>query len=178
MKITSPFKDFTTPEYFLFGLFVLYLVIPVKTPMMIHKFITNPIGLILLLTVVTAMFFMTPSILAIMFVLVIYELLRRDENSDNTYIRPSTQGDDRTQSYKYVSDNVVNESVHSKGEIMNHPSVSESYVAPKNEEVYLSVGDSLEENMVQKMAPVEYNSTTASSDFRPISENSLGGSNF
>jgi hypothetical protein len=179
MKITSPFKDFTTPEYYLFGLFVLYLVIPFQTPKIIHNVLTNPVGLILLLSTATAMIFLTPPILAILFVLVIYELIRRDGSDDNSYRARAPVSDNKVQSYKYVSDNVKNDSVNHRGEILDRPTEHHD-PAPevKHESVYLSVGDSLEELVVSQMAPVVYAATASASDFRPVSENNLGGAAF
>lgn len=179
MKLTSPFKDFTVPEYWLFGLFIVYLVIPFQTPTFIHTILTNPIGLIFLLGIAAAMFFMTPSILAILFVLVIYELIRRDGSDVNSYRADKNVSDSNTQEYKYVSDNVKNNSVHSKGAILDEPTEShEQPESTKSESVYLSVGDSLEELMVGQMSPTEYSATVSSSDFKPVSENTVGGSVF
>jgi len=176
MKLTSPFKDFTMPEYWLFGLFIVYLVVPFQTPTFVHSVLTNPIGFIFLLAVAAAMFFITPSILAILFVLVIYELIRRDGRDADSYRANKSTGDGQ---YKYVSDNVKNNSVHSKGDILDKPTESHEPPAPtKSESVYLSVGDSLEELMVGQMAPTEYAATVSSSDFKPISENTVGGSVF
>lgn len=179
MKFTSPFKDFTMPEYWLFGLFIVYLVIPFQTPSFIHTILTNPIGLILLLCCAAAMFFLTPSILAILFVLVIYELIRRDGKEGISYGKEKPIRDERTQEYKYVSDNVKHSSVHSTGTISDKP--TEQHEPPaetKKESIYLPVGDSLEEVMVSQMAPTEYAATVSSSEFKPISKNNIGGSMF
>jgi hypothetical protein len=74
---------------------------------------------------------------------------------------------------------VKNDSVHSKGEILDEPTESHQPPAPtKSESVYLSVGESLEELMVGQMAPTEYAASVSPSDFKPISENSVGGSVF
>jgi hypothetical protein len=179
MKFTSPFKDFSTTEFYLFGLFLLYLVIPFHTPHFLHDIFVGPIGLIVLLCLVVAMFFTTPPILAILFVLVIYELLRRDGHNNKTYHAPAFIRDNTTQEYNYVSDPVLNESVHSTGEIINRPTVSEPYVEAKRETVYLSTGDSLEELMVSERAPIDYTrGNVPESDFKPVNENALGSSFF
>jgi hypothetical protein len=176
MKFTSPFKDFSKTEFYLFGLFIVYLVIPFKTPSFLHKFFVNPIGLILLLCVAAAMFLYTPPILAIVFVLVIYELLRRDGNSDKTYHAPAYISDNTKQKYKYVSDPVIHESVESKGVIVNKPTVSEPYVEPKRDTVYLPTGDTLEEQLVSERASIDYShgGNITESNFKPISETSIG----
>jgi uncharacterized protein (TIGR02588 family) len=178
MKLTSPFKDFTTTDYYLFGLFVLYLVVPFRTPHMLHDFLVGPIGLILLLCAAVSMFFMSPSILAIIFVLVIYEILRRDSSSSTTYRETKHVTDNRTQQYKYATDNVVNTSVESMGQIANRPTVQQNTASPKHDEVKLYVGDSLEENVIGMMAPIDYGTPKTSADFKPVSENIMNASVF
>jgi hypothetical protein len=176
MKFTSPFKDFSKTEFFLFGLFIVYLVIPFKTPSFLHKFFVNPVGLILLLCVAAAMFLYTPPILAIVFVLVIYELLRRDGNSDKTYHAPAHNEDNTTQEYNYVADPVLHQSVESKGVIHHKPTVSEPYVEPKRETVYLPTGDTLEEQLVSERAPIDYSQggNIQENDFKPVNERTMG----
>jgi hypothetical protein len=181
MKITSPFKDFTTIEFYLFGLFLVYLVIPFRTPYFLHKLLANPIGLIFLLCVAVALFFTTPPILAIVFILVIYELLRRDGHDDKTYRAHahSHVNDNTSQEYNYVSDPVFNESIHSSGDIVNKPTAAEPYVEPKNESIYLPTGGSLEELMVTERAPVDYSRGNINeSNFKPINGSSFGASYF
>ena len=179
MKVTSPFKDFSTNEFYLFGLFLLYLVVPFHTPKFLHNIFVNPVGLILLLCVAVFMFFSTPPILAILFILVIYELLRRDGHNDKTYHAPLQIRDDTTQEYNYVSDPVYNESVHHHAEIANKPTFSEPYVEPKRETVYLPTGTSLEELMVSERAPIDYSAGNfPESDFKPVNESALGSSFF
>jgi len=177
MKITSPFKDFTNIEYFLMGLFILYLVVPFQTPHFLYKLLVNPVGLIFLLSVTVAMFFMTPPILAIVFVLVVYELLRRDGSNNKTYKAAGNIKDNTIQEYKYVSDPVINESIQSRGTITNKPTETDTKLEAKSETVYLPTGDTLEENIVSQSAPVQYSSENVNqSNFKPMNETSFGSS--
>jgi hypothetical protein len=178
MKLTSPFKDFTNAEYCLLGLFLVYLVIPFRTPHMLYKMFVSPPGLILLLCLAVAGFFMMPPILAIMFVLVIYELLRRDGSDGKTYQNKGVVSDNTTQEYKYVSDPVIKESVQSKGEVLGAENTPAPSQPTKREEVYLPVGDSLEESVVATMAPRPLGESKTSSDFKPISESVIPASVF
>jgi hypothetical protein len=176
MNFTSPFKDFTTTEFYLFGLFILYLVIPFNTPHFLHNLMVNPIGLIILLCISVAMFLYTPPILAIVFVLVIYELLRRDGSSNKTYHAPAHNEDNTTQEYNYVADPILHQSVESKGEIHNRPTISEPYVEPKRDSVYLPTGDTLEEHIVSERAPIDYSQggNITESNFKPVNETVMG----
>ena len=176
MKFTSPFKDFSTTEFYLFGLLIIYLVIPFKTPSFLHNLMINPIGLIFLLSLVVAMFLYTPPILAIVFVLVIYELLRRDSNSDKTYHATPYVADNTVQQYNYIADPVLHESIESKGEIMNKPTDSKPYLEPKHETVFLPTGETLEEQLVSERAPMDYSQggNVTDSNFKPMSENTIG----
>jgi hypothetical protein len=173
MKLTSPFKDFTTTEYCLLGLFLVYLVIPFRTPHMLYKMLVNPIGLMFLLCLAVGMFFTVPPILAILFVLVIYELLRRDGSDRKTYQKKGVIGDNTTQEYKYVSDPVIKESVETRGKnVSAHP--AEPVKSLKAEDVYLPVGDTLEESVVATMAPAQHAPSVSVSDFKPVSESTFG----
>jgi hypothetical protein len=176
MKFTSPFKDFSTTEFYLFGLLIIYLVIPFKTPNFLHNLMVNPIGLILLLSLVVVMFLYTPPILAIVFVLVIYELLRRDSKSDKTYHASPYVPDNTVQQYNYIADPVLHESIESTGEIMDRPTESEPYLEPKYETVFLPTGDTLEEQLVSECAPMDYSQGgyITDIDFKPMNESTMG----
>lgn len=180
MKITSVFNDFTNTEFYLLGLFVLYLVVPFHTPRVFYDFLVNPVGLILLLGTVIYMFFSTPPILAIVYVLVVYELLRRDGSSENNHREHIEADAGSTKQYNYVTDPIKVESVNSTGRIEDKPMhVPEHVEEHKEEEEYaLPVGDSLEELIVSEAAPIQYSSSGREENYRPISENKLGGSAF
>jgi len=178
MKLTSVFNDFTNTDFYLFGLFLLYLVIPFRTPKFIYDFLVNPIGLIFLLSTVLFMFFTTPSILAILYVLVVYELLRRD-GSDRIKHRKNKQANhSEDQQYEYVTDPISVESVNSPANIEEEPMKQSQIEEPKKQPLVLPVGDSLEEVMVNEMAPLEYGISNGNDNFKPVIQNKLGGSAF
>ena len=179
MKITSVFNDFTNTEFYLLGLFVLYLVVPFQTPHIFYNFLVNPIGLILLLCTVVYMFFSTPPILAIVYVLVVYELLRRDGSTGPRNREQIKEKAGSSKQYNYVTDPIKVESVNSKGTIQKKPMRPPKRIEETKEEEYaLPVGDSLEELIVSEAAPIQYGSSGREENYKPISENKLGGSVF
>jgi len=77
MKFTNPFKTFSSVEIALFVIFVIYIILPIRTPMYLAPFIESPFGLILLFLITLSLFLYTHPILAIIYIFVAYELLRR-----------------------------------------------------------------------------------------------------
>jgi len=174
MKFTSVFNDFSTNDFYLLGLFVLYLVVPFHTPRFMYNFLVHPVGLIVLLCTAVYMFFSVPHILAILYVLVIYELLRRDGGS-----KKPQHSKNKDQQYNYITDPVSIKSIHSEGVISEEPmNASEDIDEEKEEEFALPLGDSLEELIISESSPIQYESSGNNDNFRPISENNLGGSMF
>jgi hypothetical protein len=178
MKFTSVFNDFSTNDFYLLGLFVVYLVIPFHTPSFIYNFLVHPVGLIFLLCTAVYMFFSVPHILAILYVLVIYELLRRDGNDSTTYRESKQANEMRTQSYKYATDPAFVESVDSRASATNELKMQKHIEDSESRPEHYSSSESLEENMIMLMSPLEYASGGSGDDFRPIDENKMGGSAF
>jgi hypothetical protein len=77
MKFTNTLKNITILEAALLVVFVLYLILPIETPYFYHEALVSAYGIVLLFSLSVAMFFYANSILAVVFVLVVYELLRR-----------------------------------------------------------------------------------------------------
>jgi hypothetical protein len=142
--------------------------------------LVNPIGLIILLGTVVYMFFSTPPILAILYVLVVYELIRRDGSLEGTHREQIKEKAGPSKQYNYVTDPIKVESVNSTGRIQNKPAPKPQHIdeSKEEEEYALPVGDSLEELIVSEAAPIQYSSSGREENYRPISENKLGGSVF
>jgi hypothetical protein len=81
MNISNPFKNFDTIEYALLATFIIYLILPIPMPSFLGSIIDTSIGYILLFVVAIFLFFHSNYILAIMFIVVAYELLRRSAKS-------------------------------------------------------------------------------------------------
>jgi cytoskeletal protein RodZ len=108
MKFSNPFKNFSLLEFVILATFVIYLVFPIQTPSFLHDSIVSPIGLIVIFMVAVVLFVYTSPILAILYIFVAYELLRRNNTNAPSYKEnPSRLKDDTTYEYKYVSDPII-----------------------------------------------------------------------
>jgi len=172
MKLSNPFKNFTPQEFVALGVLIVYLVFPIHFPHALNGYIASPIGILVLFALTIGMFLYVNSILAVLFVFVVYEVLRRS-NSMNTY-KPSDYVQDNTvHEYKYVSDEVAHESVHVPSVIQEH-SEPQHFSMPeaKSNSVILPVGSTLEEDMIKNMSPLNATDSTnyTFSDFKPKSD--------
>jgi hypothetical protein len=71
------FKSFTPLELTVLILFVFYLMFNVETPKLIAETIESPIGLLTLMVLILYLFFYANPIVAILFIFVSFELLKR-----------------------------------------------------------------------------------------------------
>jgi hypothetical protein len=76
MKFAKP-RPF---EYVIIIIFIIYLIFPTKTPVFIANIVDSIVGLTIIFVVSLYLFIYTNPILAISFVFVAYELLRRSSN--------------------------------------------------------------------------------------------------
>jgi hypothetical protein len=81
MKLLNNFKKMTQLEMVLALLFVLYIVLPVEMPDLISRLIDGSMGMLVLFGLAVYMFFNVNPVLAVLFVFVAYELLRRSSKT-------------------------------------------------------------------------------------------------
>lgn len=81
MKFLNNFKKMTQLEMVLALLFVLYIVLPVEMPELISQLIDGSMGMLVLFGLAVYMFFNVNPVLAVLFVFVAYELLRRSSKT-------------------------------------------------------------------------------------------------
>lgn len=74
-------KSISPLEIILFIVFVIYILFPIKTPNVLIPFINSSFGLALILIATLYLFFYTTPILAILAILVAYELIRRSNGN-------------------------------------------------------------------------------------------------
>lgn len=84
MKLDNFLKSVSTLEIILFIVFVVYLVFQIPTPGFLIPVIDSPLGLGIVVVTTIYVFFYTTPILAILSVLVAYELLRRSSVISST----------------------------------------------------------------------------------------------
>jgi hypothetical protein len=69
--------SFTPIEITLLVIFIFYLIVNIETPLVIAEVIESPFGLLALLLLLLFLFFYGNPIIAVLFVFVAYELLKR-----------------------------------------------------------------------------------------------------
>lgn len=79
-------KTFSPIDYALLVVFILYIVFPVPTPTWFAPYVDSPLGLVFMFIVTVALFVYTNPILGILYIFVVYEVLRR-----NHYAVPASQ---------------------------------------------------------------------------------------
>ena len=77
MKKSLFLKNMQIPEIVVLVIFILYLIFPVSTPGELSPYIESPLGVVLLLVMIVALFLYSHPIVAVLFMFVAYTLLRR-----------------------------------------------------------------------------------------------------
>jgi len=77
LEIPKMIKSLSKLEIALLVLFVIYLVLPIQTPGILHGVFDSSLGMLLLFVVAVYLFFNANPVVAVIFILVAYELLRR-----------------------------------------------------------------------------------------------------
>jgi hypothetical protein len=77
MNVQNLVKSFSQLEIALLVIFVLYLVLPIQTPAFLSGTIDSSIGMVTMFAITLYLFFYSNPILAILYIFVAYELLRR-----------------------------------------------------------------------------------------------------
>lgn len=80
MNIESMFKSFSQLEISLLVIFILYIVLPIRTPTFLSGIIDSPLGMLTIFIITIYLFMTVNPILAIIYIFVAYELLRRSSN--------------------------------------------------------------------------------------------------
>jgi uncharacterized membrane protein (DUF485 family) len=80
VSIPNVFKTLTHIEIALLVVFVVYIVLPIQTPNFLAGSIDSPLGMLTIFIVTVYLFFNTNPIVAVIYVFVAYELIRRSSN--------------------------------------------------------------------------------------------------
>ena len=141
MKLQKMFGSLTQVEMIALAVFVLYIVFPIENPQFISNMVDTPLGMVGVLAVTLYLFFNANPLVAILYVFVAYELLRRSSKQTG---KAAIQEHTPTQAKK-----------DKKMEKMN----------PVKKE-------SLEEEIVEKMAPIGHSdmSVYTAFTFKPVAE--------
>jgi len=149
MNIPDLFKSFSQLELLLLGIFILYIVLPIQTPSFLSGAIHSSLGMLSIFIITVFLFFHVNPVLAVVYIFVAYELLRRSSNNTgHVTLMQYTP----TQAKKDVELKAMNPPQH----------------------------ETLEEQIVQKMAPIGYSdpSIFTDSSFKPVADNTKNASMF
>jgi hypothetical protein len=80
MKILD-FNKLSPIDYGLLVVFIMYIVFPVPTPEGLAPYIDSPIGLVFMFVVTISLFVYTHPLLGILYIFVVYEVLRRNHHA-------------------------------------------------------------------------------------------------
>jgi predicted membrane protein len=80
MKIPSVLSKMSIFEMVLFVAFLLYVVLPIKTPDVLAPYIDSVFGTIFLFCITVSLFVYTNPVLGVLYILVAYEVLRRSSS--------------------------------------------------------------------------------------------------
>jgi predicted membrane protein len=152
MKLLESFKSLSSVEIVLFLAFILYAVLPINTPDFMKPFVNSPIGLLFFFCVTVGLFVYANPILGVLYILVVYEALRR---SSETFHNP------RAIVLEYEP------SQKNKDETLNKMN------SAKNEKT-------VEEEIIEVRAPINktYSVELVQTTFKPLSESVEGASTY
>ncbi len=141
MKLQKMFSTLSQVEMIALAVFVLYIVFPIENPSFISNMVDTPLGMVGVLAVTLYLFFNANPLVAILYVFVAYELLRR--------------------SAKQTGKAAIQE--HTPSQIKKDVKMQKMNPVKK---------ETLEEEMVEKMAPIGHSDPVVFSEsaFKPVAE--------
>ena len=150
MKLPSfpSFQSISPLEIVLIVLFVIFLVFPVPVPDLFLPYIQSNLGMVCIVLITIYLVLYTTPILAVLSILIAYELFRRSTNQT-------------ARTTPYISNSVSQATKDAQMKKMNPSNVV-----------------TLEEEMVAQMAPIGVGSSLeyVDSNFKPVQDKILGGS--
>jgi len=86
MDFKKIFKSLSKLEVLLLIVFIIYIVFPIETPSYLMTSVVSPLGMLIIFITSVYLFFHANSIVAVIYVLVAYELLRRSSQKNGKVI--------------------------------------------------------------------------------------------
>jgi hypothetical protein len=86
MDFKKIFKSLSKLEVLLLIVFIIYIVFPIETPSYLMACVVSPLGMLIIFITSVYLFFHANSIVAVIYVLVAYELLRRSSQKKGKVI--------------------------------------------------------------------------------------------
>jgi hypothetical protein len=154
MKLFDKIKDFTPLDIVLFVIFILYIVVPVDTPLFMIDAVQSPLGILMIFVITLVLFVYVNPILAVLYIFVAYELLRRSQRTAHTI-----QYQEGKRMEEVAASNVPKQMIKPMTQY-------------KPENIVLKQDSTLEEEVVKKMAPIGHSDPAMyiSTSYKPVSE--------
>ena len=167
--------DMSKIELLLLASFVVYLVFPIGTPTWASHFIISPIGYLTIFIVTVFLFFYTHPVLAILYIFVAYELLNRSNKALEKGKRHGSRP--RHVQINDVPEYSDDEPTYAEYEYENE---NEDVSSPSFFESITNDSDTLEEEMVNTMAPIGVSQRTnyITTGFKPVMDNHGEAANY
>jgi hypothetical protein len=167
MKYFSKLKRMSILEIIVIAIFIVYVIFPIGTPIFLAPYVESAIGMIVLFCIVVFLFIYSNPILAVLFVFVAYELLRRSTKT-TTSTPKATNYISYAQPPENARDTVVAASERQTllvDQINANTSLVEDRIT-------------LEEAVISQMAPIGKTEPTSyiTSTFKPVATNVQGAS--
>jgi hypothetical protein len=143
-----------------------YLIFPIATPLFVAPYVESALGMIVLFCIVVFLFIYSNPILAVLFVFVAYELLRR-----STKVITATPKVNNYVKYAQPNERIVDVEVQKQSVVVDQINANTALVSLDNQ-------TTLEEVVVSQMAPIGKSEPTAyiASSFKPVATNIQGAS--
>jgi hypothetical protein len=154
-------------DVFFIILFIVYLLFPINTPTAIKPFIDSPLGMVAVFILSVCFFVYTNPVLGVLFLLVAYEMIRRNGESNIKTTRMDGNSSWYTDPVAFPNniETVI-------GETSGEKSKEEQLKAmnPKKQ-------TSLEEDIIRERAPIRGESNVyIDTTFKPVADKIHGGS--
>jgi uncharacterized membrane protein (DUF485 family) len=161
MKFMDKIDKFSPLDITLFIVFIVYIILPIGTPDFMAGYVNSPLGILFMFTVTVFLFLYTNPILAVLYIFVAYELIRR---SNHTLLSPNasyTQHPTMNHANNVYANTIIPPQHSSDNSIYNP-------IPPR--EGFQEKTTTLEEYMVNKMAPMGHSNsdTYLSSSYQPV----------
>ena len=189
MKLPAVLKSISLIESVVIVIFILYIIFPVPTPGGIAPYVESPLGMVSIVLVLIYLFLKSNPILAVLFIFVGYELLRRSGKNSAILINPvERRVDVRPVVKPTIVTNIQNKPNDDPTPMGSGPTNAYIQFTQPNSEREKEMIDAniplnspiLEVDVVKEMAPVGRGDAISftTSGFKPVSDNLKGAATF
>jgi hypothetical protein len=194
MEIKKLFKSLSKLEIVLLIILIIYVVLPIDTPKNMVDYVESPLGMLVIFITTVYLFFHANSIIAVIYILVAYELLRRSSQSSGKVLlkeyKPKMTSMTNSTSIPLPNPMPTKKTVtFSNTPKIEHMqnlepiSISDENNTIINKDKKNGNDDELEIEIIKNMMPIQNipdsnNTNYMKSDFQPVLDKVNGGSLF